>query len=66
MVEGYGFGGVGGIFQKHFVAPAVQAGSKPLPVAVRDGYQHVIPLVGQRLNDRVQRKQRTTFFFVHK
>lgn len=46
---GYGLGGVGGILETHFVAPAAQAGSKPLPVAVRDGYQDVISPGGQRL-----------------
>lgn len=46
---GYGLAGVGGILETHFAAPVVQAGSKPLPVAVRDGYQDVISPGGQRL-----------------
>lgn len=49
MVQGMGLEGWGGILEKHFAAPAVQAGSKPLPVAVRDGYQDVISPGGQRL-----------------
>lgn len=44
-----GLEGWGGILEKHFAAPAVQAGSKPLPVAVRDGDQDVISPGGQRL-----------------